>query len=227
MGSDAPVAWAISFQPQGGIWHSGRRMSGSAPTPPPFRPPWERFVLWRRVHRWGVRNQKLYYVTPPSVWAVMIYLLSMARIDTPEVREIVQAPGVDKLLHAVFYAVLALLVLRGWQRDKMPPLGLHGFVLLLCMTFGAMIEVIQGVIPYRQFDPADIFANGVGALCGQVVWHLMMMAWGRRTRLYPGLLRPDFKNSPANPANLARRMKKLRREGPQAVSTAPAESRKS
>lgn len=150
------------------------------------------------LHRWGVRNPKYYYIAPPSVWAVALYILSL--IPMPRAGAIgsaVNAPYVDKIGHAGVYAVLALLIIRGWHREKMPPLELHGFVWLLCIVFGMMIEMQQGLSPHRSFEVWDIFANSAGALAGLLVWQLLMWRWGRRTRLYPGLLRPDFKHHPS------------------------------
>ncbi len=74
-----------------------------------------------------------------------------------------------------------------------PPLDLHGFVWLLCVVFGMMIEMQQGLSPHRSFEAWDMAANGFGALLGLIVWQTLMWRWGRRTRLYPGLLRPEFK----------------------------------
>lgn len=163
----------------------------------------------RRLHLRGKRNAKLYYVTPPSVWAVFVYLTSIAdlrSIEDPEsgfwlLAWTASVPHFDKIVHAGYYAILSLLLVRGWQREKMPPLELHALVWTMCLVFGFMIEVHQSLLPYRSFELLDLAADGAGALAGQVAWHLAMLRWGRRTRLYPGLLRPDFKDSPANPAN--------------------------
>jgi VanZ family protein len=164
--------------------------SGAAPASPPG--------LLSRFHRWGVQNPKYYYIAPPSFWAVAIYLISIAPLKSVEpLSRTLSLPLADKIGHMTVYAVLAVLILRGWHREKMPPLGLHGFVWLLCMVFGIMVEIQQGLIPARSFELWDMVANGVGALLGQVIWHLMMLRWGRRTRLYPGLLRPNFKDHPS------------------------------
>lgn len=164
----------------------------TAASPPPAA------SLIARLHGWGVRNPKYYYIAPPSVWAVMIYILSL--IPLPQAGAVgvtINAPFVDKLGHAGVYGVLALLIIRGWHREKMPPLELHGFVWLLCIVFGMMIEMQQGLSPHRSFEAWDIVANSVGALAGLFAWQLLMWRWGRRTRLYPGLLRPEFKNHPS------------------------------
>ncbi len=159
-------------------------------------------AFWRKIHHWGLRNTKLYYVYPPSMWAVFIYIVSLANL-----KPLAEAPlfsfalGHDKIAHLIFYAILSLLVIRGWHREKMPPLGLHGFVWLICIVFGIMIEIQQMTTGYRSFELGDILADAVGAFAGLAIWQALMVKWGKRTKLYPGLLRPDFKDSPANPAN--------------------------
>lgn len=151
-----------------------------------------------RIHRWGVRNSTAYYVYPPSIWAVMIYVVCIVRVPEPKVAGFLNIPGLDKIVHAVLYAVLSLLIVRGAQRDKLPPLDLHLVVFGMCIVFGLMIEVTQMMTPYRAFELADVLADGVGAALGLFAWHRLMMRFGRRTRLYPGLLRPDFKDHPSN-----------------------------
>ncbi len=154
--------------------------------------------LISRIHRWGLRNSTAYYVYPPSVWAVMIYVVCIVRVPEPEVGGLLNIPGLDKIVHAVLYAVLSALIVRGAQRDKLPPLDLHLLVFGLCIVFGLVIEVTQMMTPYRAFELADVLADGVGAALGLFAWHRLMMHFGRRTRLYPGLLRPDFKDHPSN-----------------------------
>lgn len=151
-----------------------------------------------RLHRWGVQNPKYYYIAPPSVWAVAIYILSLIPIpESGSVGAAFNFPLADKIAHAAIYAVLAILIIRGWHREKMPPLDLHGFVWLLCIVFGMMIEMQQGLSSHRSFEAWDIAANGLGALAGLFIWQLLMWRWGRRTRRYPGLLRPDLKRHPS------------------------------
>lgn len=145
-----------------------------------------------------MRNTNLYYVTPPSVWAVTIYVLSLIPLQGVPGVSTFDFVGADKIIHAVLYAVLSLLVLRGWQREKAPPWDLHLLVFGLCLVFGVMIEIHQALTPYRAFELADIAADATGIVLGQAAWHAMMIRWGKRTRLYPGLLRPDFKNHPSN-----------------------------
>lgn len=119
----------------------------------------------------------------------MIYVAGLIR--TPEFDSPVgwELPGFDKAIHFAIYAVLALLLVRGWQREKMPPIDLHVFVWGLCFVFGLMIEMTQAMLSYRSFEALDLVANAAGAVGGLAVWHLLMVRFGKRTRLYPGLLR--------------------------------------
>ena len=91
---------------------------------------------------------------------------------------------------------LAVLTIRGWHREKIPPIGLHGFVWLLTFVFGTWIEIHQALDGLRQFELRDILANNVGAVSGLVLWHMAMVRWGRRTRQYPGLFRPKLDSPP-------------------------------
>lgn len=146
--------------------------------------------ILRRLHLWGVQNPKWYYIGPPSAWATFIYVVSLAPIQNVKTLDLFMENGRDKLLHGTCYALFSLLILRGWQREKMPPFGLHAFVWTLSVAFGTMIEILQGLTSYRTFEFEDIVADAVGALAGQAIWHLLMVKWGKRTKLYPGLFRP-------------------------------------
>lgn len=173
-------------------------MSPATPSAAPDRAPSPESRL-SRLHRWGVQNPKYYYIAPPSVWAVMVYLLSLVPLREVEpLLRPVSFPYGDKLVHFLAYALLSLLVIRGWHREKMPPIDLHAFVWLLCMVFGIMIEIQQGLTPYRSFEGLDILADGAGALMGQALWQTMMWRWGRRTRLYPGLFRGAAASRPVS-----------------------------
>jgi VanZ family protein len=128
----------------------------------------------------------------------LIYLGSLASPDRLQKVHPWKFPLSDKVDHFVAYLVLSLLLVRGWQREKMPPLELHAIVWLLCVVYSFMLEVLQGMSGDRSFDLTDLAANAIGAFFGLALWHAVMLKYGKRTRLYPGLLRPDFKDHPSN-----------------------------
>jgi len=74
-------------------------------------------------------------------------------------------PGVDKAVHAVLFAALA--VSGRWA-------GLPRTALIwLLLGYGAVSEVVQGLAPLaRSGSPADWLADAAGVLIGTVVWEL-------------------------------------------------------
>lgn len=82
-----------------------------------------------------------------------------------------QAPFGDKLVHAAGYAALAV----SWR------LALRGpstAILAGVFAFGAVIECLQGLLPWRSFEWADMLANGSGAALGLLIWSLIRRAFG-------------------------------------------------
>ncbi|POG53836.1 VanZ family protein [Haloferax marisrubri] len=75
--------------------------------------------------------------------------------------------GLDKWVHAVGYAGLgfafASAVRAEGRREVVAAVVTAG-------AFGAGIEVVQAVLPYRSFGVADAGANLAGAVLGGVVW---------------------------------------------------------
>ncbi len=72
-----------------------------------------------------------------------------------------QVPGTpsDKLNHVLAFAVLA------WLADKAYPGGHQApYRWLLLLGYGLLIEVVQGLIPYRELSLLDFAANAVGIL---------------------------------------------------------------
>lgn len=70
----------------------------------------------------------------------------------------------DKLSHAVAFGVIALSAALGWPHK--------GFLRSLAMPllgFGMLIEVMQLLIPGREFSLLDILADGVGILLAGAV----------------------------------------------------------
>ncbi|MFP4087285.1 MAG: VanZ family protein [Desulfobacteraceae bacterium] len=72
----------------------------------------------------------------------------------------------DKIIHFVGFAGLALLTIgatRGSGTFK------RGVFVLLAVLFGVGIEALHYYLPYRTFNPVDIFANVCGVGFGVLV----------------------------------------------------------
>ncbi|MEC9407950.1 MAG: VanZ family protein [Abyssibacter sp.] len=84
----------------------------------------------------------------------------------------------DKLNHAIAYAVIA-----GWWAALLP--GRRWKAAAIALVFGLAMEGVQGLLPYRAFEWADMLANGVGVLLGLLL-SLWMLPAGFQGWRIPG-----------------------------------------
>lgn len=88
--------------------------------------------------------------------------------------------GLDKWLHAAAYAVLA--VALAYALAERDATAAAVTVFLAAMAFGLGVELLQAAIPYRDFSPLDLVANGVGATVVAVAWRAVAPRLGLRPR---------------------------------------------
>jgi len=78
-------------------------------------------------------------------------------------------PHMDKLLHVIVYAVLAGGIYLAWPKLS------KGIVLLICIAFGGMVEIIQGAMPLgRTASLWDGLANALGAVLAVMVLSIIL-----------------------------------------------------
>jgi len=81
--------------------------------------------------------------------------------------------------HIVMYAIMAALALRAAEWPC-PTCGV--VVTVACGALGAVLEVVQELVPGRYGDPLDALANIIGAAVASFVW----LALAMRTRRLAG-----------------------------------------
>ena len=116
-----------------------------------------RSLLWR----WG----------PPVLYLGLVYGLS----SVPTIPA-VGIYGLDKLLHAIEYTVLGLLLSRaaGWPRS----LSTRLVLIVIGVAAGAVDEWIQSHTPGRESTIGDWIADSIGVICG-----VQLASWLHRRRL--------------------------------------------
>jgi len=84
--------------------------------------------------------------------------------------------GLDKIVHFLGFACLLLLA---FAASKHLSFWRGVGALVYVVIFGAVIEFVQYYIPYRTFNPVDIFANFGGVVFGALLWVLLIAqsAW--------------------------------------------------
>lgn len=117
-----------------------------------------------------------YYWFPVLLYCLIIFVQS----SYPAVEKIPELPYLDKLIHLAGYALLGLLLLRGFRnsifRDD------HKFIMtasvLLTGLYGASDELHQNYVTYRTGDMWDALFDLLGGVFGVFVYQIL-------TRKYP------------------------------------------
>lgn len=83
-------------------------------------------------------------------------------------------PGADKIVHAVIFGFLTLMVLldtmkhRKWQMLTLPAVGI---ISILCALFGVGLEFVQEAMHMgRTMEVMDMLADAGGAILAGGVW---------------------------------------------------------
>jgi VanZ family protein len=82
-------------------------------------------------------------------------------------------PGLDKLAHAVVYALLAFLAARAFATLPLRATarGVSGAAVLFAALYGLSDEVHQAFVPGRTADIWDLAADLAGALAGAFLYY--------------------------------------------------------
>ena len=121
-----------------------------------------RFRAW--VVAWG----------PAATWAVFLFLLS----ELQGVPRVVSFANNDKLIHFGLYAILGGLL--AWGRIRHPSALNHGIPLLGGFLYGAVDELHQRFVPYRNPSWLDWIADISGVIVGYVLAGLLLTFLLRR-----------------------------------------------
>ena len=105
----------------------------------------------------------LRYQMPAIIWAVLIFVLSSIPSDVfPDL-------GIfrfDKVIHAVVFALFALLVFLALRhQQRFPGLARHSYsiTILIVILYGAVDEFHQRFVAGRSSDLFDLIADALGA----------------------------------------------------------------
>ena len=97
-----------------------------------------------------------------GVFAVVV-LVSLAVLFAPASDVPSAPPGVDKVVHVVLFAALAL-------SGRWAGLGV-GVLVVLLLGYAVASELIQGFTPLaRSASPADVLADATGIVVGLLAW---------------------------------------------------------
>ncbi|HHO48258.1 MAG TPA: hypothetical protein ENN06_07370 [Desulfobacteraceae bacterium] len=116
----------------------------------------------------------------------IIFLLSHQ--PGPDVR-LPRVPGIDKLLHALAYGVLAGTAVYAFPPEtrRRRTLGVGLAVVIFCLLHGLADEFHQSFIPGRTASWADLAADAAGALLAVYGWSRFSAPGGMVPVKEPGI----------------------------------------
>lgn len=108
------------------------------------------------------RFLKAYYLS--IILALFILLLSLIKIDTSESPGILNFPHADKVVHFIFYLILGFVIL--FDHGRINPVNRKYFlrIILFCVIYGGVIELLQLGLPFRSADIFDLLADAAGSI---------------------------------------------------------------
>jgi glycopeptide antibiotics resistance protein len=107
-------------------------------------------------------------------WALLIMILcGIPGRDIPHI-SFLEMLSFDKWVHAAIFVVLTLLAVRGFRlQHTSEKFNKHAVViaLLLCISYGGLLEVIQGTLfAERSADIYDFIANSFGCILAVLIY---------------------------------------------------------
>jgi VanZ family protein len=101
------------------------------------------------------------------IWTVFITVFSLIPVDGVEMEVI---PFQDKLIHFVFYTVLAYLLLYVLKPKSLVLVAIVAFI--VSSSYGFLMECLQYLLNTgRYFDNFDIIVNIIGSLTGSLLFY--------------------------------------------------------
>jgi VanZ family protein len=101
----------------------------------------------------------------PACWTLIILVLSLLPPSETPGSFLFQIPYGDKLLHFLFYLILGvfwLLAIPAFRNTSHKMVRIS--IILACIVFGGIIEILQGFSGFRTMDAYDWLADAAGAL---------------------------------------------------------------
>lgn len=109
------------------------------------------------------------YIIATALYCAFLFSLS-ADSDPPKFEFPWQIIGLDKVIHAILYSVLGIIVSVGMRRSGRPvsPWAQCFVPILFAVLYGMTDEIHQLYVPNRNFDVGDMLADLAGATLAQM-----------------------------------------------------------
>jgi len=112
---------------------------------------------------------------PTIIWSLIILILTLTPFGDSSSRDI---PLLDKVVHMGLFGVFTILLLRSFLRKLEFRNILLVIALLFAASFGLFVELLQNMVPGRNFEWLDWLADVIGAMAGIAAFKILnMRSW--------------------------------------------------
>jgi VanZ family protein len=101
--------------------------------------------------------------------AVAIYAAAVFVVSVIPLQPKLSVGRLDKALHVCEYLLFAWLLVRAIRTTGMRQPEYLWWAWIYSTSYGLLIELLQGILPWRSADWADALANAVGAAFGVTI----------------------------------------------------------
>jgi VanZ family protein len=110
---------------------------------------------------------------PKRPWAILAaYAAAVLIVSVIPIQAEAPISRLDKAAHVCEYLLFAWLLIRAIRTTLMRQPEYLWWAWVYATSYGLLIELIQGLLPWRSGNLADALANGVGAALGVWIGHL-------------------------------------------------------
>jgi len=110
----------------------------------------------------------------PSLFWMLFILITclLPKRDIENIRFDWLPENTDKIVHAGFYAILAMLIGFYILKNKKKAFLALFSILIFCACYGFFIEILQHYFTTtRHFEMLDVAANSAGAFVGLIIYY--------------------------------------------------------
>lgn len=118
-----------------------------------------------------IKKDSVFWWIASMVWIIFIGILSLLPPSELSGWSFLHIPGMDKVLHALFYFVLAIFLSNTmFQELHSNKLKIKIITVILCLSYGLLIEILQPLAG-RSKSFYDLLADMGGAILGSLLFY--------------------------------------------------------
>lgn len=124
-------------------------------------------------------KENIFWWIASLLWIILIAILSLLPPSEFSGWSFLHIPGMDKILHALFYVILAVFLSNTvFHEAKSNKLKIRITTVLLCLSYGLLIEILQPLTG-RSKSFYDLLADMGGAILGALLFYQVRLLKNR------------------------------------------------